>query len=140
MVELVDRDLHGIPIVVGEKVRPVWHAAAAVTSNGIAALMAIGEGLLAEIGVDDPVRVLGPLAMGTVENAREEGGGAATLTGPVVRGDLETLKRHLRGLADLSDVHRDRYSEVVAMIVHVAVATGRMPSQTGSQILREIVG
>ena len=140
MVQLVDRDLQGIPIVVSEKVRPVWHAAAAVTANGIAALLAIGEGLLAEIGVDEPSRVLGPLASGTVQNAREEGGGATTLTGPVVRGDLETLRRHLRALGDLPDVHRDRYKEVMSLIVHVGVATGRIPTQTGAQILREIVG
>jgi predicted short-subunit dehydrogenase-like oxidoreductase (DUF2520 family) len=91
--------LQGRPILVSETDRPAWHAAAVMTSNGIAALMAAGESVLEAIGIAAPERVLGPLAAGTVANAREGGGGGATLTGPVVRGETEALQRHLHSLA-----------------------------------------
>ncbi|HEV3471717.1 MAG TPA: DUF2520 domain-containing protein, partial [Actinomycetota bacterium] len=42
--------------------------------------------------------VLGPLVRGTISNALEGGGGGATLTGPVVRGERSTVERHLSAL------------------------------------------
>ena len=137
MVELIDRDLHGFPVVLPEELRPIWHAASVMTSNGIAALMGIGESLLAEVGVDDPPRVLGPLAAGTVQNARDGGGGAATLTGPVVRGERETITRHLTALADRTAVHGERYRAVAAMIVRVARDAGRIDAEVAAEMLRE---
>jgi predicted short-subunit dehydrogenase-like oxidoreductase (DUF2520 family) len=98
--KLVRDQLDGIPVDVAEDARPIWHAAAVSTSNGIAALMAVGERLLGSIGISEPEKVLGPLARGTVDNAIAGGGGAATLTGPAVRGDVATIARHLNAIAD----------------------------------------
>ena len=137
MIELIVDDLAGIPVVLPEELRPTWHAAAVMTSNGIAALMAVGESLLAEIGVDDPSRVLGPLAAGTVENAREGGGGAATLTGPVVRGEKETIRRHLTTLAERAPAHDTRYRMVASLIVRVAVDAGRIDAAIADDLIAE---
>ena len=137
MVELIYESLGGIPVVLPEAMRPTWHAAAVMTSNGIAALMAVGESLLAEIGVDDPSRILGPLAAGTVENARAGGGGAATLTGPVVRGEKDTLRRHLAALAQRTAVHDRRYRLVASLIVRVAVDAGRIDDAAAEELIEE---
>jgi predicted short-subunit dehydrogenase-like oxidoreductase (DUF2520 family) len=99
---LISEHLDGTPVDVAEDARAVWHAAAVSTSNGIAALMAVGERLLASIGVMEPEKVLGPLARGTVDNAIAGGGGAATLTGPAVRGDTATIARHLEEIRTAS--------------------------------------
>ena len=48
---------------------------------------------LREIGIDDPSRVLRPLLEASLENALERGDRA--LTGPVGRGDVETVRAHL---------------------------------------------
>lgn len=138
MIELIDQDLEGLAVVFPEPLRPMWHAAAVITSNGIAALMAVGEALLAEIGVDDPARVLGPLAAGTVENARRGGGGSATLTGPVIRGETETLERHLAALAERTAEQGDRYRDVTALIVRVARDAGRIDKQTAEQMIERL--
>ena len=133
---LISDALQGTPVRVGEEDRAAWHAAAVMVSNGIAALLAIGESMLAGIGVEPPEVVLGPIAAGTVQNAREGGGGAATLTGPVVRGEAHIIDRHLRALAgsDLSD----RYARVVQMIVSAARAAGRIDAEAADEMSRKV--
>jgi predicted short-subunit dehydrogenase-like oxidoreductase (DUF2520 family) len=49
---------------------------------------------VAGVGTDEAVAALLPLVGGTIENVRERGLEAA-LTGPILRGDRETVARHL---------------------------------------------
>lgn len=136
MCSLIEKDLEGYPVVVDEVDRSIWHAAAVATSNGIAALLATGENMLAGIGISDPVRVLGPLAAGTVQNVRAAGGGAAALTGPVVRGEKETVRRHVRALRDRPGAF-EQYRAAAFLIVQAAVASGRIDEQMGEEIMAE---
>jgi predicted short-subunit dehydrogenase-like oxidoreductase (DUF2520 family) len=122
---LVAGELGGTPVEVPEGARPLWHAASVTASNGIAALIATGEAMLAAIGVDDPAAVLAPLAAGTVANAGERGGGAA-LTGPVVRGEGPTVKRHLEALAGVAPELVRPYSLVADLVLGTARRAGRV--------------
>ena len=74
-----------------------YHAAACVASNHLVALLGQVERLAAHAGV--PFDAFVPLVRGTVENV-ETLGPAAALTGPVARGDFETVARHLDELPD----------------------------------------
>ncbi len=123
---LVSTMLDGKPVEVAESDRPLWHAACVMTSNGIAALMAFGESLLEAIGIDRPEDVLGPLAAGTVANARSGGGGAATLTGPVLRGEADTVGRHLELLGARFPDKAGEYRQVARLILAAAVMSGRL--------------
>jgi len=119
------RDLGGHPVDVAEDDRAAWHAAAVATSNGIAALMATGESILATLGIERPERVLGPIASATVANARASGGGAATLTGPVVRGEADTVGRHLAALRSQPELLA-AYIQIARVIVSGARRSGRV--------------
>lgn len=120
------RCLDGRPVRVQEVDRVIWHSAAVVTSNGIAALSAAGEQILHSIGVDNPEAVLAPLAAGTLNNARVGGGGARTLTGPVVRKEFDVVRNHVATL-DATDVELgDIYRIAAELIAHVAVTSGRL--------------
>jgi predicted short-subunit dehydrogenase-like oxidoreductase (DUF2520 family) len=123
------RTLGGEPVPVAENDRVLWHAAAVTTSNGIAALLRLGEELLDEIGVSRPLDVLGPLAAGAVVNARSGGGGGRTLTGPVVRGDLATVEMHLRDLKSRAPELLSRYLQVTRSILDSAAAAGRIDEE-----------
>jgi predicted short-subunit dehydrogenase-like oxidoreductase (DUF2520 family) len=79
----------------GDKMRVRYHAAACVASNHLVALLGQVERLAAHAGV--PFEALLPLVRGTVENI-DELGPAAALTGPVARGDHDTLARHVDSL------------------------------------------
>lgn len=122
---LIALELAGRPVGVAEAARPLWHAASVMTSNGISALLASGEGMLAALGIEHPEMVLGPLASGTVANARDGGGGAATLTGPIVRGEAATVARHLADLSDEPELGA-RYKDVAKLILDAAASTGRL--------------
>lgn len=128
-VEIVD----GEPIEVAEEDRPLWHAAAVATSNGIAALMATGEAILDAIGVASPERVLGPIAAATVVNAREGGGGAATLTGPVVRAEADTVGKHVAALRSHPEL-LDAYLNIARVISTSARRSGRIDDEASARI------
>jgi predicted short-subunit dehydrogenase-like oxidoreductase (DUF2520 family) len=123
---LIERDLKGLPVSLDEADRVLWHAAAVVTSNGISALLAAGERLLEEIGIENPERVLGPIAVGTSENARTAGGGARTLTGPVVRGETATVQMHVDALRDKPDDLLVMYRIVSSLVLVTAGRAGRI--------------
>ncbi|MGH2734294.1 MAG: Rossmann-like and DUF2520 domain-containing protein [Actinomycetota bacterium] len=132
--ELISRDLEGLPVDVAEQHRALWHAAAVVSSNGIAALLAFGERILETIGIEEPERVLGPLAEGVVANAAAGGGGGATLTGPAVRGDHETIARHLRAFEEGPTGMTSAYARVTQLIVEEARAADRIDGRVAQEM------
>ena len=123
---LIEDDLKGTAFGVAEEDRVVWHAAAVTTSNGISALMAVGESLLASIGIERPEVVLGPIAAGTVLNALERGGGGFALTGPVVRKETDLIVKHVSEIARRAPDLLPAYLQSLHMIVSSALAAGRI--------------
>jgi predicted short-subunit dehydrogenase-like oxidoreductase (DUF2520 family) len=85
------------PIHVAAEDRAAYHAAASIASNFLVALEAGAERLAATAGVDR--RMLVPLVRASVDNWAELGGERA-LTGPVARGDLETIARQREAVAE----------------------------------------
>ena len=75
-----------------------YHAAAALMANGAAALAAAACELLQGAGLDDGHRLLGPLLRSVADNV-EHSGLPAALTGPVRRGDVDTVRAHLEAIA-----------------------------------------
>lgn len=91
-------DIGGDPFPLSEQDRPRYHAALAHGSNHLVTLVGQAQQTLREIGVDDPSRILRPLLEASLDNALERGDKA--LTGPVSRGDVETVRAHLGVLTD----------------------------------------
>ncbi len=93
--------LEGLPLVIPPTLRPLYHAAAVMVSNYTIALVSMGARLLMEAGVSerDAVPALLPLLQGTVSNI-EHLGVPAALTGPIPRGDADTIRLHLARLSD----------------------------------------
>jgi predicted short-subunit dehydrogenase-like oxidoreductase (DUF2520 family) len=99
---------HVLYIPPGEK--PRYHAAAVFASNFPTVLMCLAEELLRDVGIPPEVAgpALHPLFASAVENLRG-GAGASALTGPIVRGDADTVERHLvalRAHPDTLDAYR----------------------------------
>jgi predicted short-subunit dehydrogenase-like oxidoreductase (DUF2520 family) len=135
-IALVRGDLDGVPVMVEDRDRPAWHAAAVVTANGVASLLALAEAVLSSLGVGSPEAVLGPLASGVVANAVEKGGGAATLTGPVVRGENETIRRHVIALRALGEDFVSDYRQTARTIVAGARRAGRLDEAAEARMLQ----
>jgi predicted short-subunit dehydrogenase-like oxidoreductase (DUF2520 family) len=89
------------PFGVPEEHRAAYHAAAAMSSNLLVALEESAAELLERAGVDSPSRkLLAPLVLRTAANWAARGPEA--LTGPIARGDSETVDRHLEALQEVA--------------------------------------
>jgi len=93
--------------------KELYHAGAAMACNHLAAIIDAAQELMAAAGVDrgTSLAALAPLVKATTQNVLAMGPEAA-LTGPVARGDLETVARHLEAIAgrqlasDLASLYR----------------------------------
>jgi pantoate--beta-alanine ligase len=94
------RDVGMRPFAVPDERRAAYHAAASIASNFLVALKESAAGLLEAAGVEDGRELLAPLVLRTAANWAEHGVGA--LTGPIARGDAETVERHRAALAELA--------------------------------------
>jgi len=79
-------DLLGLrPFALADGSRVLYHAGAAIASNYLVTLRRAAGRLLADAGA--PPEALDPLMRRTIENGFE-------LTGPIARGDVETVRAH----------------------------------------------
>ncbi|SES86482.1 Rossmann-like and DUF2520 domain-containing protein [Anaerobranca gottschalkii] len=85
--------------------KSLYHTAACISSNYLVTLTNIAKEILKKIGFDDKdaLKVLLPLMKGTLENI-EKLGIEQALTGPIVRGDYNTVQNHLQNLEGLGDI------------------------------------
>jgi predicted short-subunit dehydrogenase-like oxidoreductase (DUF2520 family) len=83
-------------VVLESKDLPLYHAGAVLVSNYVVALADLGRGLLIEAGVPaaEALPALIPLLTSVVQNLAQVGLPGA-LTGPVERGDVSSVERHL---------------------------------------------
>jgi predicted short-subunit dehydrogenase-like oxidoreductase (DUF2520 family) len=93
------RALRGHVLLLSAKDKALYHAACALASNALVALEWTAANLLGKAGVpaDAATAALAPLAQGTLQNVKSLGP-AGALTGPILRGDLATVRRHLGAL------------------------------------------
>ncbi|MGI6736795.1 MAG: Rossmann-like and DUF2520 domain-containing protein [Anaerovoracaceae bacterium] len=95
----------------------VYHCAASVASNLMVGLAGIALDLLADCGFEreSALQLLTPLMTGNIAAVCERGP-AAALTGPVERGDLETVRLHLDSLSgDRREIYRLLSRELVRL-------------------------
>lgn len=94
------QSLDGVPLVIPSTARPLYHAAAVMASNYLVGLTGLAVRLLGQAGIDsdDAQRALIPLLRGTIDNIAQLGVPAA-LTGPIARGDSDTIRLHLARLS-----------------------------------------
>lgn len=78
-----------------------YHLANVFVSNLVLSLINIGTSYLKKLGLTeyDAIHALFPLIQGNIENIYENGF-EKSLTGPAVRGDIDTIKKHLQVLND----------------------------------------
>jgi predicted short-subunit dehydrogenase-like oxidoreductase (DUF2520 family) len=93
-------DLGGQAVTIAPEHKPLYHAAAVFSANYLITLLETAVELLEHIGLsrDEARKALAPLARASVENFLERDL-AGALTGPIARGDGETVQRHIDHLS-----------------------------------------
>jgi predicted short-subunit dehydrogenase-like oxidoreductase (DUF2520 family) len=96
LAELLVHDLGGVMMWIDESRRTLYHAGLAHGANHLVTLVAQAMEVLGAAGADDPAATLRPLLTAALDNALAQGD--AALTGPIVRGDVNTVRAHLAEL------------------------------------------
>jgi predicted short-subunit dehydrogenase-like oxidoreductase (DUF2520 family) len=76
-----------------------------------------------------------PLVKGTVENF-ERLGSPACLTGPIARGDVETVRRHLQAIEDKAPDLLELYKVLGLQTVQIGLAKGSLSPQRAAELKR----
>lgn len=110
IVSSIARDLNaGAPVIrIRPEQKPLYHAMGAFASPLLVALLANAEVVGKAAGMKDPRQSLAKIIQTTLENYLAHGA-AASFSGPLVRGDADTVRKHLAALKNLPrqrDVYR----------------------------------
>jgi len=121
------RAIGGVPLRVKAGRKPLYHAGAVFASNYLVAVLEAGLRLFEEAGVRRPeaLEALTTLAEGTLTNIRAVGIPAA-LTGPIERGDADTLKRHVAAILERAPRLYSPYAVLGAQAAGIAAAKGSL--------------
>ncbi|MFI5087984.1 MAG: Rossmann-like and DUF2520 domain-containing protein [Terriglobales bacterium] len=100
----ITRDLGGRAVLIDARRKPMYHALGAFASPLIVATIAAAEQVARKAGLDQVSAraAIAPILRQTVANYFEHGPGGA-FSGPLVRGDIETVRRHLEVLRALPE-------------------------------------
>jgi predicted short-subunit dehydrogenase-like oxidoreductase (DUF2520 family) len=127
-------EMEAEPVHIAESARPLYHAALAHASNHLVTLEASSGDLLRAAGVTEPERLLRPLVEASLDNVLRLGD--AALTGPVMRGDAETVARHVDEIAGVSPQTADLYVALARVTARRAV-DARLLSETEADAVLE---
>lgn len=119
--------------------RAAYHAAGALVANDLVALVSLALELLesAGLGRRSAMLALGPLVRGTMGQL-ERSGPVGALTGPVPRGDHETLRGHLARLARISKEDAEIHRLLSRRLARVAAEHGALDAASLRRLLRRI--
>jgi predicted short-subunit dehydrogenase-like oxidoreductase (DUF2520 family) len=117
----------------GDKV--LYHAAAVIACNYLVTLVKLATDLWQtfEVPPAHATKALMPLLRGTLSNI-ENVGLPNCLTGPIARGDLGTISRHLESLSKQAPSLLGIYKELGRQTVPIALAKGKIDSQRAEEL------
>ena len=134
LAEALVADLGGRPMWVPEDRRTMYHAGLAHGANHLVTLVSEAMEILSAAGAEDPAATLRPLLTAALDNALEHGD--AALTGPIVRGDVETVRAHVADLAANAPQTLSSYVAMARATLDRAVTDGRVLPIRASKMLQ----
>ena len=128
--------LGGKVVMIPPGQKPLYHAGAAVASNYLVAVVDFAVTIYEALGMkrEDALHAVFPLIQGTVSNIGNVGVPAA-LTGPIARGDVDTVGGHLRALEERLPGMLPLYIELGRHTVSVGRAKGTLGEEAGARLL-----
>jgi predicted short-subunit dehydrogenase-like oxidoreductase (DUF2520 family) len=138
VAEVLVMEMGGEPVFIAEEDRGLYHAALAGAANHLVTQVVQAADLLAAAGVAQPSRMLGPLLGAALDNALRLGD--AALTGPVARGDAETVASHLAALRAAAPEALPAYLALARLTADRALASGMLAPPDAQRLLEVLAG
>jgi predicted short-subunit dehydrogenase-like oxidoreductase (DUF2520 family) len=126
-------DGHWIELKANDKV--VYHAAAVIACNYLVTLVKLAADLWQSFNIpqSQATQALLPLIRGTIRNI-DTAGIPQCLTGPIARGDIETIKKHLDALQKVAPDLLSTYQELGLQTIPVALAKGKINQHQAEEL------
>jgi predicted short-subunit dehydrogenase-like oxidoreductase (DUF2520 family) len=132
--------LGATPLTIQTAAKTLYHAAAVAASNYLVTLLSLAFRLLDEAGISGPAafNALQPLIHGTLANIQSIGIPQA-LTGPIARGDVETVKQHLVEIGSKTPQLTELFKTLSFHTIDIALAKGTL-AETDAATLKNLLG
>lgn len=131
--EVLVMEMGGEPVFIAEADRGLYHAALAGAANHLVTQVVQAADLLTRAGVSQPARMLGPLLSAALANALQLGD--AALTGPVARGDADTVAGHVAALRADAPEALPAYLALARLTASRALASGMLTAPDAQRLL-----
>lgn len=133
--------LQGHPLLIPAERRPLYHAAAVMASNYLMAMIDAAALLFQHCGVsrETALAALAPMIRASVSNTLARGPEQA-LTGPIERGDAQTVESHLKAFSNAAGSVPESVRELYRYAgLHVAALARRKSPGTDRRIIQELL-
>lgn len=129
--------LGGEGVLVRDEDKPLYHAAASAVCNYFVTLVRYGEAIYESIGIPPKtaIKAFLPLLKGTLDNM-ENYGTAKALTGPIARGDVGTVRKHLEALEKRAPESTDLYKLFGRYTVKLAREKGTINPERAEALIQ----
>jgi predicted short-subunit dehydrogenase-like oxidoreductase (DUF2520 family) len=131
-------EMGGEAVFIDEGRRGLYHAGLASAANHLVTLVVQSGDLLREAGVPEPATMLGPLLHAALENVLALGDLA--LTGPVARGDADTVAAHVQAIASAAPEALAAYLALARLTADRALAAGTLTASDAQRLLGVLSG
>lgn len=132
VAEVLALELGAEPVRLDEQARKLYHTALSHGANHLITLVNECADLLRNAGIDIAERVMAPVLSASLDNALRFGDKA--YTGPVARGDAETVRAHLDTLRETKPELLASYIELAKRTADRATASGVLRQDAAAQV------
>ncbi len=117
-IEPVLRELGARPFLIDKAQKPLYHSACTIASNGLVGLVHAANQLFTACGISSDLaqQLTLSLLSTSLNNCHSSDNLLSALTGPIARGDKQTVKAHLDSLANQLDI-KQLYCSLSAQIL-----------------------
>ena len=131
-IKLVN-ELGGIPYRIDSGKKSLYHAACTLASGYLNVLLEVSSDMMSAAGIEEPGDVVVTLAERAVNGWNDSG--ISALTGSIVRGDVDSVRKHLQALKG-NDTDLDIYRILAVKTVEKCVKAGIIDSDVSQKIVR----
>lgn len=127
--------LGGNWLELGQEDKPLYHAASAIVCNYLCTVVKVGTDLWQHFGMstDEATRAYMPILRATVDNIGTIGL-PGCLTGPIARGDVGTIRKHLEVLQKRTPEVLELYRVLGLATIPIARAKGTIDENRAEQL------
>ncbi|HLR77135.1 MAG TPA: DUF2520 domain-containing protein, partial [Balneolaceae bacterium] len=139
VLEKVSRILNAHYFQITAKAKPYLHAAGVTASNYLVALLSLSASIAEKGGIErkKAISALMPLTQKTLDNAKKAANLEEAVSGPIVRGDVETVAGHIKLLESIPEIRR--LYKLLGQLVLEIVQNGEKESDETRQTLIKIL-